>query len=146
MAVRTWTEEALKQACIKSTTLSQVLRRLGLRPTGGNYDHIKRVIAKSGINTSHFTGKSWASGKMLKSWECFKKPSNIKKHLLTERGNVCQCCGLSEWMDSPITLELHHNDGNRTNNHPENLTLLCPNCHSLTDNWRGKKLRTEVAK
>ena len=35
-------------------------------------------------------------------------------------------------------LELHHIDGNHSNNELSNLTLLCPNCHALTDNYRGK--------
>lgn len=31
-----------------------------------------------------------------------------------------------------------HKDGNHLNNELENLELLCPNCHALTENWRGK--------
>jgi len=30
---------------------------------------------------------------------------------------------------------MHHKDGNRSNNKEDNLELLCPNCHSLTDNF-----------
>jgi hypothetical protein len=36
-------------------------------------------------------------------------------------------------------LELHHKDGDRTNNILSNIELLCPNCHALTDNYRGSK-------
>jgi len=38
-----------------------------------------------------------------------------------------------------IPLELHHRDGDRTNNSLANIELLCPNCHALTDNYRGGK-------
>ena len=47
---------------------------------------------------------------------------------------------MSEWLGKPITLEVHHKDGNHQNNELENLQLLCPNCHSYTDNWRGKNI------
>lgn len=36
-----------------------------------------------------------------------------------------------------VPVEVEHIDGNWENNRPENLTLLCPNCHSLTKTFRG---------
>jgi len=35
-------------------------------------------------------------------------------------------------------MELHHVDGDRTNHLLENLEMICPNCHSQTDNYRAK--------
>jgi len=57
----------------------------------------------------------------------------------------CEICGLSEWMGKEIVLHLHHKDGNKFNNNIENLQILCPNCHSQTDNYcdknrKGKKV------
>ena len=60
--------------------------------------------------------------------------NGIKEH-------KCECCGLSTWLDNPIPLELHHKDGNRHNNTLENFQLLCPNCHSFTESYRGKNSR-----
>ena len=51
----------------------------------------------------------------------------------------CESCGLTEWKGEEIPLELHHIDGNHFNNDLDNLQLLCPNCHSFTDNFRGKR-------
>ena len=34
--------------------------------------------------------------------------------------------------------EANHKDYNRQNNCLDNLQLLCPNCHALTNNWRGR--------
>ena len=50
----------------------------------------------------------------------------------------CECCGISEWNNKDITLQLHHKDGNRNNNSLDNLQILCPNCHSQTDSYCGK--------
>lgn len=51
--------------------------------------------------------------------------------------NKCECCGITEWNNKPIVMQLHHIDGNPNNNKLENLQLLCPNCHSQTENFCG---------
>ncbi|HEY4176431.1 MAG TPA: HNH endonuclease signature motif containing protein [Kofleriaceae bacterium] len=38
----------------ESRTTSELLRKLGLRPTGGNYRHISRCLRIAGVDTSHF--------------------------------------------------------------------------------------------
>lgn len=65
----------------------------------------------------------------------------MRDALVALRGHKCECCGLSEWMGKPITLEVHHTDGDSLNNELSNLQLLCPNCHSYTNNWRGKNIQ-----
>lgn len=69
--------------------------------------------------------------------------SKLNKRLIKEgiKEYKCECCGNSKWLGQDITLELHHIDGNRTNNNLNNLQLLCPNCHSITDNFKSKKLK-----
>jgi hypothetical protein len=50
----------------------------------------------------------------------------------------CSVCGLSEWQNKPISLELDHISGNWSDNSPNNLRLLCPNCHSQTHTYKAK--------
>lgn len=51
----------------------------------------------------------------------------------------CQSCGITtEWYGNQLHFEIHHIDGVRENNNLNNLSLLCPNCHSQTDNYGGK--------
>ena len=49
-----------------------------------------------------------------------------------------------------IPLEIHHIDGDYENNKLENLQVLCPNCHSLTPNFKAlnnsERQRTQVRK
>lgn len=57
----------------------------------------------------------------------------------------CEICGISEWMEKPISLQLHHLNGIHNDNRLSNLQLLCPNCHSQTENF-GTKGRGLVVK
>ena len=69
--------------------------------------------------------------------------SHLNDRLLAEgiKERKCECCGNTEWMGHPIMLELHHIDGDHNNNKLENLQMLCPNCHSITDNFKSKKIK-----
>lgn len=66
--------------------------------------------------------------------------SKLRDKLIREglREAKCERCGLDSWQGEPIALELHHIDGNHYNNVFDNLQILCPNCHSLTQNYRNR--------
>jgi hypothetical protein len=57
----------------------------------------------------------------------------------------CERCGITEWRGRPVSLELHHVNGDGLDNRLENLLLLCPNCHSQTDTWGGRNSRRKAA-
>ncbi len=57
----------------------------------------------------------------------------------------CEECGLAEWHGSPLSLALHHVNGDRHDNRLANLQLLCPNCHSQTENFAGRNRRRAAA-
>lgn len=70
--------------------------------------------------------------------------TQLKERLVKEglKEYKCECCGISEWMGKPISLQLHHLNGIHNDNRFNNLQFLCPNCHSQTENFgtRGKGL------
>lgn len=66
---------------------------------------------------------------------------SLKKRLIEcgLKNEKCEICGISEWNGQKLVLELHHIDGKHYNNNLDNLMILCPNCHSLTDGFRKSK-------
>lgn len=64
---------------------------------------------------------------------------HIKRYLFEKYNYKCSKCGWGEMnpYSKLIPLEIEHIDGNYQNNKEENLTLLCPNCHSLTATYKG---------
>jgi DNA-binding CsgD family transcriptional regulator len=57
----------------------------------------------------------------------------------------CERCGITGWRGARLVMALHHVNGDRHDNRLENLELLCPNCHSQTENLSGRN-RKEVAR
>ncbi|MEU4731650.1 HNH endonuclease [Streptomyces sp. NPDC023588] len=147
-----WTREILAEAVAASTNMCEVLRRLRLEVVGGHHTHITRRVKAFGIDTSHFTLPSPAGRpKMRRSPENLlvrrdgpharRTQSEQLKQALTALGvaNECGMCGIpATWQDCPLPLEVDHIDGDWRNNLRENLRLLCPNCHSTTDTYRGR--------
>lgn len=60
------------------------------------------------------------------------------KRYLAEQKEGCWECGITEWNGKDIVLELEHINGNSSDNTEENVSLLCPNCHSQTPTYKAK--------
>ena len=65
------------------------------------------------------------------------KTRQIKHYILANNVEIAEC-GHDDWLGTVLVQELHHNDGDKTNNTKENLKFLCPNCHSITMNYKFK--------
>ena len=67
---------------------------------------------------------------------------NIKRRLLAAgmKEPRCERCGIEDWLGEPLTLALHHVNGDNRDDRLENLALLCPNCHSQTENFAGRNV------
>ena len=151
MPYRDYSDEELIIAIKDSTNICQVLRKIGLKPAGGNYATIHKRVKDLKLDTSHFTGQAWSKGKQfppkqpIEDYLLNKRPIrslDLKKRLIREGilEHKCYRCGLTTWNNEPIPTELDHIDGNHYNNDLSNLTILCPNCHAQTDTYCGKNI------
>lgn len=137
------TDEEIIIACDNSDSMSEAARKLGIGLTTlklkgeklGCYKPNQGRKGLKGTSSYKYTLEEVYSG------VGFMKSATLKLRLYKAglKENVCDKCGISEWMDKPITCELHHIDGNPKNNSFENLSILCPNCHTQTDNYGNKK-------
>jgi len=97
---------------------------------------------------------AWSRGKTLQSREEIfvigeKNRTGYVKRALYNLGikkHICENCENSEWCGQKIMIELHHVNGNNLDNREENLQFLCPNCHALTHNWRGRGKLVQLSK
>jgi AcrR family transcriptional regulator len=66
--------------------------------------------------------------------------SHLKGRLIRAglKGNRCERCGIDSWLGEPLSMALHHINGQGRDNRLENLAVLCPNCHAQTPNFSGK--------
>lgn len=150
-----WTREILEPVVAASTSVNEVLQQLGLDVVGGHHTNISRRIKAYGIDTSHFslvvrTERQRYNQRRRTAQEILTEdtsaharrvPSSRLKRAMREEGAEEQCalCGIEGvWLGELLPLEVDHIDGNWRDNRIENLRLLCPNCHSTTDTYRGR--------
>ena len=144
---RNFTQQEIEQYVKESYSLATLASKLGYKVGCGSYlTTMKSMVAELGLDVSHFTGQAWNKNNF--DYDRFRKGNVIKSAQAIDaltflRGHRC---GLTEWMGQPICLEVHHIDGDSLNNELDNLKLLCPNCHSFTDNYRGKNINNGTHK
>lgn len=145
-----FTEDEIKKIAAESRSYREMYMKMGYAENAGSATKtMKMLIEKYNIDISHFLGAGW--NKDNYDYTRFEKGSkcrtgSMNEPLINLRGRKCENCGLEEWLGQPINLEVHHIDGDRTNNDLKNLQLLCPNCHSYTFNFRkGNNKKREIS-
>lgn len=111
--------EIARRLHCKVETLNSYLSKMNIDYKGNQGNKDKKIDPKR-KSAEELAKTSWVSSHKL------------KLRLLEDgiKEAKCECCGLTEWNNKPIPLELHHKDGNHYNNDLNNLEILCPNCHA----------------
>ena len=152
-----YTKELLEPLVKKSSSVMEVLRFLGTKCSGGSHAHISQKIKFFGIDTSHFTGSIHNRNKEAnnkKTWQeiLVKRDSHIRqaawklRRALIESGRkyVCECGLLPMWNGKELRFQVDHINQDWSDDRPENLRFLCPNCHSQTKGHSGSKGLTDL--
>ena len=147
----------LQNIISESTSVSEVLRKLGKADRGENHTKLVKFLKEhSEINTETLVGRriqrfSYKGIPRKKLSEVLVKngtgnSNSLKKRLIKEgiKEEKCEVCGNTEWMGEPIPLDLHHINGNHFDNRLENLIIVCPNCHRLTDTHGNKNASIDL--
>lgn len=141
-------DEDFKKIIQQSNTYSDCLRALGLNTKGGSStDILKRRIKELDCSTEHFNQKNKQSyqarytlDEILVENSSYSNIASLKRRLINENRLQYKCaiCGLTDWLNKPISLQLDHINGINNDHRITNLRFLCPNCHSQTDTFGGK--------
>lgn len=140
------TQERVVFACKTSQSMAEAARKLNC-----HLNTFSRYAKKYGVYKPNMGLKGCKRPKrskiktkdILKN-KCYCQTFKLKNRLLDEgiKEHRCELCGRITWNGKPISLELHHVDGNPYNNRLRNLKILCPNCHAQTDNYRSKNKKS----
>jgi hypothetical protein len=142
-----WADKHKLDGIVKTCTcLVDVLKKLDLYKCAGNYTTLRKYINLYDIDTSHFVdAKQQPKNKIplqdiLGGLHPSYKTYALKVRLIKENilKNECSICSITEYNNKPISLELDHINGVNDDHQLSNLRILCPNCHSQTDTYKGK--------
>lgn len=144
-------DNEFKELINNSSCTADVLKALDYSVNGNSWAY--RIVSERMDKLNIQFGKTikYVNGKLeqLPLEKILTEDSNYNRTKLKDRlikeglkEYKCEICGLTEWLNKPISLQLHHLNGINNDNRLSNLQLLCPNCHSQTENFctKGKGL------
>jgi hypothetical protein len=134
-----------RTAVERARSLAELLRVLGAPGRIGNhYQTVYRRLRRLGLPTPHWVRervKATPLTDLLRPGRTYGNMSRLKRKLL-DAGilrDECYACGIGPvWNGHPLMLQLDHVNGVDDDNSPDNLRLLCPNCHSQTPTFAGR--------
>lgn len=145
-------KDKLIEAINASDSSKGVLEYLGIRAAGGNYDTLRKYTLLYELTLPKWDYTAAAKNansraiKLIPDEDIFVVNGTFDRRVLKRRlfarGRKEQCeeCGLeNQWQGKAISLQLDHINGIPNDNRLENLRFLCPNCHSQTETFAGRK-------
>lgn len=131
-----------------SNSINNLCEFLGVRSVEYYYKRINDIIKRNNLSTEHFGTLKKANPRSIFTYsdKDFFAENSSRNNTATLKRLIaggykeykCECCGISEWNDKPLKLQIHHINGDNKDNRIENLQILCPNCHTQTENYCSK--------
>ena len=142
--VNWYDKDGLREAAMGNGSVAGMLRHLGLVPKGSNYKTLKKWCKYHGIEIprpASTVGATIPLDEVMVEGSTYSTGS-LKRRLLNQSllEDKCEHCGLrKEWNGKPVVLHLDHINGVSNDHRLKNLRMLCPNCHSQTPTYAGKR-------
>lgn len=143
------TDLEIIEACRVEPTMARAASSLKI-----HFNTFKRRAVKLGVYSPNQSGRGLVKSKtegrgkialseILNGLHPHYQTNKLRIRLISEglKESKCEVCGISEWLGNPLSFELDHMDGDRTNHKLNNIRIICPNCHSQTETYRGKNVR-----
>lgn len=139
-------EMVFRELIEKSQNFADVLSKIGIKCTGGNYTTLKKRMREDKVDISHFRKNLPRKRPKMKLEDILVQNStyarcSLKKRLLQEGvlKNQCYICGMNDkWNGKPLTLIIDHINGISDDNRIENLRIVCPACNSQLPTHCGR--------
>jgi hypothetical protein len=135
------------KACEEEITMARASSKVGL-----HYNTFIRHAKRLGVYKPNQSGKGVPKPKttgkipideILAGNHPHYQTNKLRKRLISEgiKELRCEVCNVTEWNGKQLSFELDHIDGDRYNHLLDNLRIICPNCHSQTNTYRGKNVK-----
>jgi Zn finger protein HypA/HybF involved in hydrogenase expression len=142
-------DDEIIKMCKKSISMAKAAAELGI-----HFNTLKNRAVKLGCYKINQSGKGIkkpkkdgfdkiALSEILDGKHPQYQTNKLRIRLIKEsiKQEKCEVCGILKWNNKPVSFELDHIDGDRTNHRLENLRIICPNCHSQTNTYRARNIK-----
>lgn len=148
--IRELTKKELEELIEKSDSTAQIIKNIGYTPKSSYYKVVREKIKEYDLDEPVWINNCFKKrelNEILVKNSTYTNRKFLKKRLFANGylQNKCYECGIGpKWNGKQLSLQLDHINGINDDNRLLNLRILCPNCHSQTETFAGKRLKIDT--